>query len=315
MRDLLLGRTRPNEDCPVCAGQILLDPTRPYGFGSDLSVWPVGQRSATLQRRCRFVPGSGEHPARMLPDLARHAIHTFTRPGDLVLDPLAGVGTTLVEAIHAGRDAIGVEYQPRWVELARANARLANRQGGTGAWQMVRGDATRLPAGLPALLRGRVDLILTSPPYGRTMHGRVEHRRGPLTRFANSYGPPDPASLAHRGLAGITAGMRLILAGSMPLLRPGGIVVITARPWRRDGLLVDLPGALAQVAVEVGLQPVRQCVALLCAVREGRLYARHSFHQLAVTRRSRANGVPIHLPQHEEVLVFQAPTAATGGAR
>jgi modification methylase len=34
-------------------------------------------------------------------------------PGDLVADPMCGIGATLVEAIHLGRDAIGVEYEPR----------------------------------------------------------------------------------------------------------------------------------------------------------------------------------------------------------
>jgi hypothetical protein len=33
------------------------------------------------------------------------------RPGDLVLNPMCGIGTTLVEAVHAGRDPIGVEYE------------------------------------------------------------------------------------------------------------------------------------------------------------------------------------------------------------
>jgi modification methylase len=68
-----------------------------------VSVLMVGQRSLATQRRGRFVAGSGAHPARMSPDLAAALICDYTRPGDWVLDPLAGVGTTLVEAIHAGR--------------------------------------------------------------------------------------------------------------------------------------------------------------------------------------------------------------------
>ncbi len=298
---------RRDEGCPVCRAMPLRDPHGAH-TPAGLSVWPAGQRSPATQRRGLFVPGSGTHPARMLPDLARHIVHTYSPPGGIVLDPLVGSGTTLVAALLAGRDAVGVEYEPHWADLARANAAHAARQAGGGTWLVQRGDATRLPARLPRLLRGRVDLILTSPPYGRTMHGRVEHRRGPLTRFANRYGPPDPASLAHRGLAGIAAGMRSVLAGSMMLLRPGGFVVITVRPWRRDGVLHDLPGALAQVAIEVGLQPVQQCVALLAAIRDGHLLARHSFHQLTVTRASRAAGTPVLLPQHEDVLVLRAPT-------
>jgi DNA modification methylase len=30
----------------------------------------------------------------------------------VVLDPMCGIGTTLVEAVHLGRHAIGVEYEP-----------------------------------------------------------------------------------------------------------------------------------------------------------------------------------------------------------
>jgi len=80
--------------------QIAADPThahpawRPRVVEDDwapgLSVWPVAQRSPAAQRRGRYVAGSAAHPARMLPDLAAHAIRTYTRPGELVADPLAG---------------------------------------------------------------------------------------------------------------------------------------------------------------------------------------------------------------------------------
>jgi len=235
------------------------------------SVWPVGQRSPAVQRRGRFVPGSGAHPARMWPDLAAHAIGCYSRPGDLVADPLCGIGTTLIEAIHADRDAIGIEYEPRWADLARANIALARAQGGAGRGVVECGDATELPDLLSPVLEGRVDLIVTSPPYGRTMHGRVEHRRGPLTRFANAYGDEDPTNLAHRGRVGLVDGIAAVLRGCRALLRPGGIAVVTARPWRRDRLLIDLPGAIVAAGIAAGLEPAERCVALLAAVRDGQL--------------------------------------------
>ena len=71
-----------------------------------LSVIFVGQRSLAAQRRGRFVAGSGAHPARMAPDLAAALIGDYTQPGDLVFDPLVGIGTTLVEAVPAGREAL-----------------------------------------------------------------------------------------------------------------------------------------------------------------------------------------------------------------
>ena len=50
-----------------------------------------------------------KYPARFSPVFASAVIQTFTKPGDLVLDPHVGGGTTLVEAIAAGREAVGVD--------------------------------------------------------------------------------------------------------------------------------------------------------------------------------------------------------------
>jgi len=182
---------------PVGCGDTPLSPPSPL-----LSVILVGQRSVARQRHGRYVAGSGAHPARMAPDLAAALIGDYTQPGDLVFDPLAGTGTTLVEAIHAGRNALGMEVEAGWVALARANIDLARRQGGTGYGRVLRGDATALPRGVPTELRGQVSLVLTSPPYGKTMHGRVEHRRGPLTRFHNSYSQHPPRGAADGEAAG-----------------------------------------------------------------------------------------------------------------
>ena len=86
----------------------------------------------------------------MLPAIAATAITRYTEPGDLVADPMCGIGTTLVEAIHLGRDAIGVEYEPRWAHIAAANITRARRHGARGEAEVIRGDARQLPALLPA---------------------------------------------------------------------------------------------------------------------------------------------------------------------
>jgi hypothetical protein len=53
--------------------------------------------------------GFYKYPARFSPAFVRAVIQTFTKPGDLCLDPHVGGGTTLVEALAAGRNAIGVD--------------------------------------------------------------------------------------------------------------------------------------------------------------------------------------------------------------
>ena len=138
-----------------------------------LSVWPTAQRNARAQRKGRYVEISGHHPAKMLPAIAQRAIATYTRPGDLVLDPMAGIGSTLVEAVHLGRDALGVEYEPEWADLAKANLTYARSNGATGHGEVVCGDARHLASVVDPTVRGLVALVLTSPPYGPSLHGRV----------------------------------------------------------------------------------------------------------------------------------------------
>lgn len=277
-------------------------------------MWATAQRAGPSQRRGRYLPLSVKHPARMLPAIAAHAVYAYTDPGDLVFDPMAGIGTTLVEAVHMGRDAIGVEYEAAWADIAAANVAHARDHGAPGRGAVIRGDATRLAELLPAALHGQVALIVTSPPYGPTVHGLVRPGKDGVAKFDNRYGDPDPANLAHRDLPGLVDGFTQILAGCVPLLRPGGTVVVTARPWRKKGELVDLPSAVVAAGRAAGLTPVERCVALLAAVRGGRLMARPSFFQLQQVRKARAGGLPMHLIAHEDVLVLQAKAKCRSSA-
>ena len=59
------------------------------------------------------------YPARFSPIFAREAIKTFTMPGDFVLDPFCGGGTTLVEALALGRRAAGMDVSSLAAFLAR----------------------------------------------------------------------------------------------------------------------------------------------------------------------------------------------------
>lgn len=50
-----------------------------------------------------------KYPARLSPTFVRAVIETFTEPGDWILDPFVGGGTTLVEAKALARSCIGVD--------------------------------------------------------------------------------------------------------------------------------------------------------------------------------------------------------------
>lgn len=61
-----------------------------------------------------FHPAHKVHsfPAKFPPQLPRKFILTLTEPGDIVLDPMMGSGTTLLESFLLGRQAIGVDIDP-----------------------------------------------------------------------------------------------------------------------------------------------------------------------------------------------------------
>jgi hypothetical protein len=270
-----------------------------------LSVWPVAQRTARAQRSRRYLDISGTHPAKMLPAIAARAVATYTQPGDTVIDPMCGVGTTLVEAIHQGRDAIGIEYEPQWADMAQANLTLAASQGATGHGEVICGDGRSLASLVDPAVRGLVALVLTSPPYGPSLHGRVTTIPGGGVRKQHARYSTDPANLAHVGLAGLLDAMHAMLHGAARLLRPDGVVAMTVRPWWQDGQLVDLPGALAHVGEEAGLVLYERNVALLAALRDDTLVPRASFFALEQVRKARARGVPRLVTAHEDLLAWR----------
>jgi len=279
-----------------------------------VSVWVTAQDTSRFQRLGRYTPDSIRHPAKMLPAIARHAITAYTRPGDLVFDPMCGIGTTLLEAVHLGREALGTEYEHQWADLASANLAHAAAHGAPGHGAVWCTDARRpAPRSLRDAAEGRVRLLLTSPPYGPTNHGRVRTagfggHTGKVDKNHHRYGA-DRTNLAYRPTADLLDGFTEILTQARTLLAPGAIVAITARPWRRGGELIDLPSAVFDAGRAAGLTPLERCVALLARYHHDphdgeHLVAHGSFFQLKNIRDARALGEPHSLLVHEDVLIL-----------
>ncbi len=67
-----------------------------------------------------------EHPAPFPYELAHRLVRMFSFTGDTVLDPFSGTGTTMVTAMKTGRNSIGVEIDPIYIEQARARLEREN---------------------------------------------------------------------------------------------------------------------------------------------------------------------------------------------
>lgn len=62
--------------------------------------------------------------APFLPELVRRCICATSRSGDVVLDPMCGGGTTGIVALREGRNFIGFDVSPRYVELAKERIKV-----------------------------------------------------------------------------------------------------------------------------------------------------------------------------------------------
>ena len=161
---------------------------------------------------------------------------------------------------------------------------------------------------IPAQLHGRIALVVTSPPYGPSTHGQVRTpgpRRGKVRKLHHRYG--GASNLAYRDPNELADGFTQILTGCAAILRPGGIVAVTARPYRRHGELVDIPGMVVAAGLSAGLRLHEECAALIAGVRDGRLVSHASFFQKKNVRAAIAGGDPQWLLQHEDVVLLRRP--------
>lgn len=110
------------------------------------------------------------HGAAFPQSLAEHHILTYTRQQETVLDPFAGVGTTLDACIATGRNGIGIELNPAFVKMAEQDLAVNKRP--DLRVEMVCDDIANLKKHVKP---ESVDFIITSPPYAN-MLAKIQKR-------------------------------------------------------------------------------------------------------------------------------------------
>jgi DNA modification methylase len=238
------------------------------------SVWTTAYPSELGHERRKA------HGANKPPRLMAKLIEFFTRSGELVLDPFAGVGGTLLGAAVARgpRRAIGLELDPRWARVYRetvealsaerdglgpAPADLGpNDPGGERGWDpsgldLREGDAREL---LRAIPDDSIDFVATDPPYNvqlpMTMAGGklAEAHANRRTDYAMvSDLPGDLANLPD--YASFLDTMEAIFGELRRVLRPGRYAALIVRDAYQDGRYLFTAADLAGRGDRAGLVP------------------------------------------------------------
>ncbi len=111
------GGTMRNNGSDKLQGKHTLGKVAKESLRDNCFIYAVGNE--------KFNSG-GRHPAIYPEALARDHILSWSNPGDLVLDPFMGSGTTAKMAMQNGRNFLGFDISPEYVELAKKRVVWAN---------------------------------------------------------------------------------------------------------------------------------------------------------------------------------------------
>ncbi len=240
--------------------------TAHWPLATDHWPQPTGQGRPGPRLRSWFVPrppprepGVLLHPAKYPETLVAEFVERCTQPGELVLDPMAGTGSTLLACLQTGRRGVGVELNPEYAVIARRrlaasgerDGKLSTHHSALATQSVVVGDALRLAAveGLPA----QVDYCITSPPYWDmlNMRGaltqRVRRQRGLHVSYGDD--PRDVGNVAEYGQF-VDALVRVYrqVAGR---LRPGGYLTVIVKNVKKQGTIYPLAWDLAAALADL----------------------------------------------------------------
>ncbi len=174
-----------------------IDITRLHPASEELT--DVSTTVWSFPKRGSWATHKGDYRGNWAPQIPRALMLMYTKPGDIVLDPMIGSGTTCIEAKLLGRNCIGVDINYNAViltlhRLYYLNKYLEERKSlieflgvtGTGveeikkSWfKIYHGDARKLDL----ISDESIDLVATHPPYFNIIeYSSGDYREGDLSR-------------------------------------------------------------------------------------------------------------------------------------
>jgi DNA modification methylase len=256
-----------------------------------------------------FVLASFQHPAKLHLGLLSWLLDRYTKPGETILDPMAGSGSILFAAAQQ-RHVIAYEIEPRWLAILHANATQIRQHAG-----LFLGNITIKQMDARQPWQHDVDCVLFSPPYGNQASATPDGRRmlpyrlhqltipydrrwqhlathptpGAMGAVTFHYGT-HPDQVGHFRGARYWQAMRLIYAQAYTSLREHGSLILIVKDHIREGKRVATATMTIAVCEELGFT----------------LHAHHQrhLHNLSLwQRRRKERGEPV--VEEEDILVLR----------
>jgi len=225
------------------------------------------------------------HPAKYPEVLVERFIKNFSRPDDVVFDPMSGTGSTQIAAVGCHRRGYGLELNETFADIARLRLEQHNVQHVAAAVYTADAGHLEQVKGLPL----RFDYVITSPPYwdmlnmkgAETQKSRKE--KGLPVNYSDSETDlgncPDYATFLQRLLR--------IYHKVIQRLRPGGYMTVIVKNIKKKGVIYpfawDIVDGLSDVLEPVGINFWLQDDIRLAPYGYGNAWVSNTFHQYILT--------------------------------
>ena len=189
------------------------------------------------------------HPATFPASLAEEYIEFFTKPGEFVLDPFLGSGTTMEVAEQMGRLSVGIELQPFFAEFAKTRT----------SQPIVIGNAIEEIHCTEKFDDQSFDYVLTSPPYWNTLHKSRGGNKDTRHKMRESRGQSLIYSDKVEDLGNIgdvdeyLEQLMSLFKGIYRVLKPNRYVTIIIQNLNYEGRLVPIAWQLGILLAQTGM--------------------------------------------------------------
>lgn len=240
------------------------------------TVWDFPERGAWATHR-------SDYRGNFAPQIPRNVILAYSDENELILDPMVGSGTTLVEARLLGRNAIGLDINAHAVKIARERISF---EASTQTQQTVAVGDVRKMTKIPD---DHVDLIVTHPPYLD------------LVKYSDGQNPNDLSSFS--SISTYMQQLALGIAEMYRVLRSGRYCAILIGDTRRGQHFVPLSHFV-----------LRQCLAQGFVLKEDIIKTQHNTMHGRRWAPS-AKKFKFFLIMHEHLFVLRKPNAGESLSR
>jgi DNA modification methylase len=215
----------------------------------DSKSWLKFQKSWFVHNPPPRKKGALAHPAKFPETMAQEFIEFFTKRGGIVLDPMAGTGSTLIAALRAGRNSYGIELNPKYALIAEQL--IAAERASLGASidslksEIINGNASHAKTfPIPP-----IDYVLTSPPYWDMlrMKGAATQKKRRESSEMDVFYSDDPNDLGNVGNYEMFLDQLVhIYADLKPLLRAKAYLTVIVKNIKKGGKIYPLAWDLAK---------------------------------------------------------------------